>query len=365
MSTVEELKDQLVNAPESDPEKELVVDGLADFLQMKREPKEYLLNPILPRKGLAMVYGQRGRGKTFFCLSLALGVAIGGDCLVYQAPKPRRVLYFDGEMALHVMQDRLQQLLKGYGASKTLRDLDTNKQFQIYTPDRQQDTWANISTKEGRAGIEKKLADVDLVVFDNISCLAGGIAENEADEWKPIQEWLLSLRRKDICVLLVHHAGKSGGQRGTSGREDILDTVIRLAAPSEYDPEAGAQFEITYDKARGFYGKDAAPYLATLTSTANGDGLEWATRPLEDQRIEQVMKLVKETNPDTGRAWSIRDIAEELGMKKSTVANLRQRGMDKELNDNTDALKQGRDDEVNGKHEKERPSRRAKNKLIK
>ena len=52
MSTVEELKDQLVNAPESDPEKELVVDGLADFLQMKREPKEYLLNPILPRKVL-------------------------------------------------------------------------------------------------------------------------------------------------------------------------------------------------------------------------------------------------------------------------------------------------------------------------
>ena len=32
-------------------------------------------------------------------------------------------------------------------------------------------------------------------------------------------------------VLFVHHSGKGGQQRGTSRREDVLDTVIALRYP--------------------------------------------------------------------------------------------------------------------------------------
>ena len=40
-------------------------------------------------------------------------------------------------------------------------------------------------------------------------------------------------RRRGMAVLLIHHAGKSGDQRGTSAREDIMDTVISLRRPRE------------------------------------------------------------------------------------------------------------------------------------
>ena len=71
---------------------------------------------------------------------------------------------------------------------------------------------------------------------------------------KARQRWLLSLRRRGVSVLFIHHAGKGGQQRGTSRREDILDTVIALRRPHDYSPKEGARFEVHLEKARGLYG---------------------------------------------------------------------------------------------------------------
>jgi hypothetical protein len=38
--------------------------GVRDFLKLNIKPREMLLDPILPQKGLAMLYGTRGTGKT-------------------------------------------------------------------------------------------------------------------------------------------------------------------------------------------------------------------------------------------------------------------------------------------------------------
>src|SRR3712207_8895249 len=55
---------------------------------------------------------------------------------------------------------------------------------------------------------------------------------------------------------LIHHAGKGGQQRGTSRREDALDTVIALRRPADYEPEQGARLEVHLEKARGVAGLD-------------------------------------------------------------------------------------------------------------
>ena len=39
----------------------------------------------------------------------------------------------------------------------------------------------------------------------------------------------------------MHHAGKGGAQRGTSRREDVLDTVIALRQPQDYQSGEGAR----------------------------------------------------------------------------------------------------------------------------
>jgi putative DNA primase/helicase len=82
--------------------------------------------------------------------------------------------------------------------------------------------------------MEPLLDDVELLVLDNLSSLTAVIRDNDAESWNPIQEWLLRLRRRGTSVLIVHHAGKGGEQRGTSRREDVLDTSISLR-PSSRD----------------------------------------------------------------------------------------------------------------------------------
>jgi len=63
-------------------------------------------------------------------------------------------------------------------------------------------------------------------------------------------------------VPFIHHSGKGGEQRGTSRREDVLDTVIALKRPADYSPEQGACFEVHYEKSRGIFGDDVAPFKA-------------------------------------------------------------------------------------------------------
>jgi putative DNA primase/helicase len=101
--------------------------------------------------------------------------------------------------------------------------------------------------------------------------------------WTPIQEWLLKLGRRGISVLFIHHAGTNGRQRGTSRREDVLDTVMALRRPEDYSPEQGARFEIHFEKLRNHVdAKGAVPFEASieLFCAEGGDVIRWAFHDL-------------------------------------------------------------------------------------
>ena len=229
--------------------------SLEDFLALELPPRKMLLAPFLPKQGLVLLYAKRGVGKTHIALGAAYAVASGGRFLKWHAPIPQKVLYIDGEMPANSMQERLRKLDNANNKKVELRFL------HIITPDLYEGAIPDLSTKEGRAQIEEIVERFDLIIIDNISSLFRSGIENEAESWQPAQDWALQLRRKGKSVLFVHHAGKSGGQRGSSKKEDILDAVINLKQREEYDPEEGACFEIHFEKARHFFGNDAAPFL--------------------------------------------------------------------------------------------------------
>lgn len=279
----------------------------AAFLQMQLPERELLLGPWLPAQGLAMVYAPRGIGKTFFALNVAYAVASGGEFLGWKAGAAHRVLYLDGEMPANVMQQRLADIIHQHTAEAPPDN------FQIVTPDLQPlSATPNLSSAEGQHQIEPLLAGVALVVIDNISTLCRGGVENDAESWLPVQSWALRLRSRGISVLFVHHAGKGGNQRGTSKREDVLDTVINLKRPTDYSPEDGAKFEIHFEKARGFTGADAEPIEASVVQSLGG-GLSWCWRPLEDSTFERVVELARDGLQQA-------DIARELEVNRSTVS---------------------------------------------
>ena len=159
--------------------------------------------------------------------------------------------------------------------------------------------------------------DAEVLILDNRSTLVYSGRENDAESWDAMQPWLLQLRRANRTVLLVDHAGRGGtAARGTSKREDVLDTILHLKRPSDYEPDQGARFEVHLEKARGIYGDDAKPFEAQLETIDGAD--HWHVKSIEDANADRVIEL-------TEAGLSCREIAKELGIGKSTVDRVRRR----------------------------------------
>jgi putative DNA primase/helicase len=283
---------------------------LKRFLALSIKPREMLLDPILPEKGLAMLYAARGTGKTHVALGIVFAVATGAKFLRWQAPKPRRVLLIDGEMPGAALQERLASIVAG---SPDIGFDPAN--IKILAGDLvEAGGIGNLASPDVQDELDQWLDGIDLLVLDNLSSLTAVIRDNDAESWGPLQEWLLRLRRRGISVLIVHHAGKGGQQRGTSRREDVLDTSISLRRPADYSPTEGAKFEVHLEKARGVHGDAAKPFEAKLEIR---DGVAvWSTLELDDANRARVEALL-----DDG--LSVRDIADETGISKSSVARMK------------------------------------------
>ena len=285
----------------------LNVVTVGELVQMDIPPRENLLAPWLPMQGLAMVYAPRGIGKTFFALNVAYAVASGGEFLCWQATKAYPVLYIDGEMPVVSMKERLVDVISMHDSIASVDAL------RIITPDLQQDyMMPDLATLEGQQALEPYLQGIKLIVIDNISTLCRSGRENESEGWIVVQEWALRQRAAGRSVLFVHHAGKGGNQRGTSKREDVLDTVINLKRPIDYEPSHGASFEIHFEKTRGFSGEDAEPLSCQLGHDQHGQAA-WLYSRLEDSTFDKVVNLINE-------GLSQAEIASELDINKSNVS---------------------------------------------
>ena len=280
---------------------------MREFLQMELPEREMILSPFLTTQGLCLLYSKRGVGKTHVALGIAFAVATGGSFLNWVAPIPRRVLYIDGEMPAPSMQERLRRISVTEEFNPASLDF-----LRLITPDLQDGSMPDLSTKEGQASIENSVEECDLIIIDNLSCLFRTGDENEAQSWLLVQGWILEMRRRGKAVLFIHHAGKSGQQRGTSKKEDILDAVICLKHPIDYKPEEGARFEVHFEKTRHFAGDDAASFQARLCEQEDGLWLWEVTNVNIDSTINRVAELTKKN-------YTIQKIMEEMKLSKSQV----------------------------------------------
>lgn len=287
----------------------LVAVSLAMFLAMPIPERGFVLFPVIPTQGLTMLYAPRGIGKTFVALSIAIAIAAGSKVFDWAASTPRKVLYVDGEMPAFNMKERLESLATGMAVPPWALE-----NLILITPDLQPCPVPDLSTEAGQALVEPFLHGVDVVILDNLATLCRTGKENESYSWISMQTWLLDLRRRGLAVILVHHAGKSGDQRGTSAREDIMDTVISLRRPKEYNMAEGARFEVHLTKARNITGDDAKSFEASLTT--EDDALLWQVKEIEDMEIETLRCLLADGK-------SVRECAKEMGKTKSSVQRLK------------------------------------------
>ena len=189
----------------------------------------------------------------------------------------------------------------------------------------------DLATQAGQRMLDPLLDGADLLVIDNVSTLCWTGSDNSAGSWTSVQEWILRLRKRGLAVLLVHHSGKSGEQRGTSRREDVLDTVIGLRRPEDYEPQQGARFEVHVEKSRAHFGDAGRPFEASLASTPDGRGLTWLACDLKPSHLEEAAALFRS-------GITVRAAAAQLGIARSSAGRLRQKAQEEGLLDDMSGL---------------------------
>jgi len=288
----------------------ILVEGELNTLNL--QPVNQYLGPI--HKGtLGEIYGTRGLGKTWFRDALSLCLTRGLNFGPLKCESRAGVLILDGEMPLHLLKER--SALAAH-TGEPLSPLDIISNEYLYTLG---GPVINLTDPEWRQAILDTVRQAgdrwDVIFIDNLSSFLPGIRENDSESWGPINAFLLELRWMGKAVIFIHHAGKSGDQRGTSGREDQLDFVWKLTPTPGHNPQNGCSLEATLTKSRSLTGAEAAPFTFALTTHPDG-GLTWITSGVKESRKEMVIALL-------GNGIKQNEAAEAVGMSKGYVSKIK------------------------------------------
>lgn len=283
-------------------------DGFArtmeDIMQLEIAPRPCLLDPWVKARSSGQIHALRGAGKTRFAMSVAYALASGTAFLGWTVERPVRVLYIDAELDLAELKERLEAL-GPKAATLSVISFDDLYNQGVGLPD--------LGKAEGRQFFDREfeLAQPDVVFLDSLTFLAK-VAENEAEAWDPIAEWIVSWRRRGVTIIWVHHQGRSGKARGTSKREDSIEVSIALK-PRDDIAGDGSAFELVFDKHRGFYGNDAAPRVVRFTSE-NGR-IEWSCETKQENTKTRIAELL-------AGGYKQADIAKELNVTRGYVSQV-------------------------------------------
>ena len=210
-----------------------------ELLQQDFE-RSYLIPDLLPNPAVVLIYGAGGDGKSMAAWTLAKHIATGAPFVIRGQHVPVQqgpVLLLNGDQPLVQMQEQLLEIEMPADAPVTLR---TDWTLQSYA--RFQKLMERVRPK--------------LVVIDSLIGCSGGRAfdENKSDFATPLY-WLT--RNNGVLfpattILIIHHANKTGGFRGTSAIRDAVDETWSLRRPSDKQLEqTGANARIiTVEKSR-------------------------------------------------------------------------------------------------------------------
>jgi RecA-family ATPase len=291
------------------------IKTVTDLESLQIPPRAELLGHWLREGDLGFIYGERGIGKTWLVCAIASCVSSGCDLDTWQAHGSFPVLYIDGEMPLDLTRDRLSGLCK---ANKTLSVLHHEVLFNE----------AELAINVAASNTQRVITELcitgafKLLILDNLSCLASGMKENDADEWEKLLTWLLELRRRRIAVIIVHHSGRSGLMRGTTKREDSAAWIIKVDQSSDDPEDATAKFNSLFEKKPRSITQ--SEWIRSWTFKTEHDAI--VTFSCEEKSNEcKVLELVQ------NGLGSATDIALELGLTKGTISKLAKKLISKNL----------------------------------
>jgi putative DNA primase/helicase len=187
---------------------------------LRLPPVQWIVKGVLPRDGLAVLYGPSGSGKSFLVLDLLACVVDGREWFGRKArPVPVTYCALEGEAGL-AQRMQAYQMRHGAAAGSLLRFMTCP--FDLLTGDDVE----GLAKAIGSAGVGG-----GVVVLDTLNRAAPGTDENSSQDMGHI---IAACKRLQGLVgglvLLVHHTGKDAtkGLRGHSSLPAALDVAIEV-----------------------------------------------------------------------------------------------------------------------------------------
>jgi len=190
-----------------------------DFWNQSFPAEDWLIEPIIPRNQLVVIFAPGGTGKSLLALYIAAALATGKE--IFAEPKPpTSVLYMDYEMSQAVLYERLTAM--GYG-----KDTDLSRLHYASLP-----PIGSLDKPEGAKQIcdLARACQAELVIIDTFARAVEG-AENDADTVRNFYRWTaMNLKQEGRSLMRIDHAGKDlkKGARGTSAKNDDVDLVWQM-----------------------------------------------------------------------------------------------------------------------------------------
>ena len=214
-------------------------------------PLEWRVKNLLPKSGLAAVYGPSGSGKSFLVLDLLCHVALGEDYFGHRVKEPCSVVYVALEGALGI-SSRINAWESNQNKKLPESFLVMPGSLSLLNED--SDSFASTLIERGLNG--------GVIVIDTLNQSAPTADENASQDMGKIISNAQRLAKKtDSLVILVHHTGKdqSKGLRGHSSLHAALDVAIEVQNTKQgrewrtsklKDGEIGNQFPFRLEPVR-------------------------------------------------------------------------------------------------------------------
>jgi len=303
------------------------------FLKIDAPARVHHLFPWLWSGSYGLISGARGVGKTFFIMGALDAITRGVPFGPWECHEPAPCLYLEGELPIDDCKGRIRDVGLSGKRVAPLHILSDAYVCEVM----RRPGGVNLGDASMRAELRALFLDlgVKVVVFDNLASLTPGLDENSKEEWDPINRWMLGLRYAGISPWLIHHLGKSGDQRGTSGREDNIDVSIKLQRPTNYQNEDGARFVVNFSKRR--IGHHALRFVNDIELQFRPDergAYCWTFGDVQASNKRRILEMLDE-------GINQAEISKELGISKPAVSRARKKAISEGLLTAKDKLTQG------------------------
>jgi hypothetical protein len=187
-------------------------------------PEDWLIRGVLPRAGLAVVYGESGSGKSFLVLDMVAALSRGIEWNDRQT-KQCKVTYVAAEGA-GGFKKRLRAYAKRHDVSIEVLPWIIADAPLFLTAEEPAAVMAGMLTTGQK----------DVVVIDVLAAVMPGGNENSGEDMgEVLKHCKLIHQHTGALVILIHHSGKdqTRGARGWSGLRAAADAEIEVTRNGE------------------------------------------------------------------------------------------------------------------------------------